>query len=228
MAKQRRGVRTQAKRETNWLLIGSVIGAGILLFGVMLVLALRGPERRSLFEYCAQYAERCVTQGSLDAPVTMIEVSDFGCGHCTDFHNDMAAPLTAQYVATEQMRWIAFPFALGTSTVPAAASALCASEQGRYFEYADALFSEPDINLRLSPIGFRQAAEAVDLSLDSFDSCVESGRYLTLINENRDAARDAEVTGTPTFFFNEERINGIVPLEVFQETIDELLMSTEQ
>jgi protein-disulfide isomerase len=227
MTKRKRGSRAQTKRETNWLLIGGLIGAGILIFGVLLVLALRGPGQSaaalSLADYCSENPDRCAARGSGDAPVTMVEVSDFGCSHCTDFHNQTAEPLAEQYVDTGQMRWIALPYALGTATLPAAASAMCSAEQGRYFEYADAMFAEPDLELRLSPIGFRQAAEAIDLDLDSFDSCVESGRYTSTVNQNREAARDAEVTGTPTFFINGEVINGAVPLTVFQQTIDSLI-----
>jgi protein-disulfide isomerase len=229
MTKRKRSSRVQAKRETNWLLIGGLIGAGILIFGVLLVLALRGPGQDaatlSLADYCGENPDRCTAQGSSEAPVTMVEVSDFGCSHCTDFHNQTAEPLTEQYVDTDQLRWIALPYALGTATVPAAASAMCAAEQERYFEYADAMFAEPDLELRLSPIGFRQAAENVGLDLDSFDNCVESGRYTNTVNQNREAARDAEVTGTPTFFINGEVINGAVPLSVFQQTIDSLINS---
>jgi protein-disulfide isomerase len=225
MTKRRRNSKAQSKRETNWLLIGTIIGAGILIFGVMLVLALRPPDTLSLFDYCAENSDRCMSQGEADAPVAMVEVSDFGCIHCTDFHNQTAAPLTEQYVETGQLRWIALPFALGPNTVPAAASAVCAADQGRYFEYTDALFAIADFELRLSPIGFRQAAEAVGLSLDSFDDCVESGRYLALVSQNQDAARDANVTGTPTFFLNDERINGSVPFQVFRETIERLINS---
>lgn len=220
MTKRKRSSKLQTKKETNWLLIGTIIGAGILVFGVLLVLALRPPEERSLFDYCAENSDRCIVQGAADAPVTMLEVSDFGCIHCTDFHNQTAEPLAEQYVDSGELRWIALPFALDTATVPAAAAAVCAGEQGRYFEYTDALFAIPDFELRLSPVGFRQAAETLELSLDSFDNCVESGRYVTLVNENRDVARDANVTGTPTFFINDTRINGIVPLNVFQQTIE--------
>jgi protein-disulfide isomerase len=164
-----------------------------------------------------------VAQGSSEAPVTMVEVSDFGCSHCTDFHNETAEPLAEEYVDTGQMRWIALPYALGTATLPAAASAMCAAEQERYFEYTDAMFAEPNVELRVSPLGFRQAAEAIGLDLESFDNCVESGKYEPAVNQNREAARDADVTGTPTFFINGERIGGAVPLSVFQQTIDSLI-----
>ncbi len=203
-------------------MVGTIIGAGILVFGVLLVLALRPPPERSLFDYCAENSDGCFTQGAADAPVTMLEVSDFGCIHCTDFHNQTAEPLAEQYVDSGDLRWIVLPFALDTATVPAAVAAVCAGEQGRYFEFTNALFAIPDFELRLSPIGLRQAAEVVDLSLGSFDTCVETGRYVSLVNQNRDAARDANITGTPTFFINDTRINGIVPLEVFQQTIERM------
>ena len=79
------------------------------------------------------------------------------------------------------------------------------------------------MELRLSPAGFQQAAETVGLDVDSFNSCVADGRYISLVNANRDAARAAQVTGTPTFFLNEEKVVGAQPLSVFSQVIETAL-----
>lgn len=226
MAKTRKRKAVQQQRQTNWLLVGGLIAAGLILFAVLLVLAVRPPEEASAFslaEFCSENPANCAAIGPEIAPVTMVEVSDFGCPHCKDFHNQTAAPLKEQYVDTEQMRWLALPYALSPATVQAAAAAMCANEQDQYFAYANALFSQEDAETRLSPVGIRQAAEAIGLDLESFDSCVESNRYVRTVNRNQDAARDAGVTGTPTFFINDRTIRGAEPLATFQETIEGLL-----
>lgn len=218
--------RKQQTRETNWAVIGVLIAFGILAFGGLLFLALRTPPQaeaaRSLAEYCTQYPDRCFAQGSVDAPVTMVEVSDFGCPHCRDFHLETAEDLKAQYVDAGIVRWIALPYALGTSTLPASVAAMCAGQQDQYFEFTNALFQIEPTELRVTADGTRQAAETIGLDMDEFASCLDSGSNATVINQNREAARDVQVTGTPTFFLNDTTLVGAQPLSAFSQVIESL------
>jgi len=226
MAKTTPQRRKQQTRETNWVVIGGLIALGVVVFGGLLWLALRQTEPeavQTLAEFCADNPNNCAVRGQADAPVTMVEVSDFGCVHCTDFHNNTAADLATQFLDTGTMRWIALPYALSTTTVPAAAAALCAGEQDHYFEFADALFAIDPVEARITAAGYRQAAETVGLDLDTFDSCMDDGRNLTIVNANREAARSNGVSGTPTFFLNDETFSGAQPLDVFAQTINSLL-----
>ncbi|HEY1408341.1 MAG TPA: thioredoxin domain-containing protein [Promineifilum sp.] len=225
MAKKLSRRRKQAARGTNRAVTVALILAGVVLVGGLLYLVLRPTPTLSLASYCTQNPDRCPEIGEADAPVTMVEVSDFGCPHCTDFHNQTAEPLEEQYVDSGSLRWIALPYSLNNTTLPAAATAMCADEQGAYFEYASALFGIEPVELRLSPAGFQQAAETVGLDVDSFNSCVADGRYISLVNANRDAARAAQVTGTPTFFLNEEKVVGAQPLSVFSQVIETALLT---
>jgi protein-disulfide isomerase len=219
--------RKQQTRETNWVVIGILIAAGILVFGGLLFLALRTPSQaeaaQSLAEYCDENPARCMSVGSSDAPVTMVEVSDFGCPHCQTFHLETASALKEQYVDTGSVRWIALPYALGTSTLPATVAAMCAGEQEQYFEFTDALFQVEPAELRISPDGYRQVAESISLDLDEFNACLDSGRFVETVNQNRDAARNVQVSGTPTFFLNDIRLVGAQPLSAFSQTIESLL-----
>lgn len=219
--------RKQQTRETNWAVIGILIAVGILAFGGLLFLALRTPSQAeaapSLADYCGDNPDRCFVQGAADAPVTMVEVSDFGCTHCRDFHLNTAADLKEQYVDNGSVRWVALPYALNTSTVPAAVAGMCAGEQKQYFEYANALFPIEPAQLRLSQEGFMQAAESVGLNMDEFSSCLESGRFASTINQNREAAQKAQVSGTPTFFLNDQKLVGAQPLSAFSQTIQSLI-----
>jgi protein-disulfide isomerase len=203
-----------------------LIALGVIVFGALIFLALRPSQAQSvqaLDDYCAENSDRCAFFGQTDAPVTLVEVSDFGCVHCTNFHNNTAVPLKEQYVDTGNVRWIALPYAIDTATVPAAASAMCANEQDRYFDYANTLFGIEDLQVRLSPAGYQQSAEAIGLDMDAFNSCMDDGRYISTVNNNRDAARSNGVTGTPTFFLNGEKLDGDRPLSAFSQAIDGLL-----
>jgi protein-disulfide isomerase len=226
MAKKPPQRRKQQARETNWAVIGGLIAVGVIVFGGLLFLALRPSQTESvqaLSDYCAENSDRCAFFGETDAPVTMVEVSDFGCTHCTDFHNETAVPLKEQHVDTGDVHWIALPYALDTVTVPAAAAAMCANEQDQYFNFANTLFGIEDLELRLSPAGYQQAAQTIGLDMDAFNSCMDDGRYISTVNSNRDAARANGVTGTPTFFLNGEKLVGAQPLSVFSQTIAGLL-----
>lgn len=216
----------EQQRETNWLVVGGLIVVGILVLAGLLYLALRPTEDRvvqTLAEYCQENSDRCVFMGEADAPITMVEVADFGCIHCQSFHAETATPLKEQYVDTGQVRWVALPYALSPTTVPAAASAMCANEQDAFFEYSNALFAIEPPNTRISADGYRQAAEAVGMDLDAFTSCMSAQRYPGIINSNREAARNVGVTGTPTFFVNEQEVNGAQPLSAFSQVFNSIL-----
>jgi protein-disulfide isomerase len=226
MAKKAPQRRKQPARETNWVVIGGLIALGVVIFGALLYLALRPSPTESvqtLSEYCLENSDRCAFLGEENSPVTMVEVSDFGCVHCTAFHNETATPLKEQYVDPGTVRWIALPYALSTTTIPAAASAMCANEQDAYFDYANALFGIDDTTFRLSPEGYQEAALAVGLDIDAFSSCMSDGRYINTVESNRDAARNNGVSGTPTFFLNDEELSGAQPLSVFSQVIESLI-----
>lgn len=227
MAKKTPQRRKQAAaRETNWLIVGGLIAVGVLVFGGLLYLALRPSQAapvQTLAEYCEENSDRCIALGDESADITLVEVADFGCIHCQSFHNNTATPLKEAHLDTGNIRWVVVPYALSASTVPAAASAMCAHEQDKYFDYANALFTIEPPTTRLSADGFRQAAETVGMDMDTFISCMDSGRFLRVIGDNQTAARAVGVTGTPTFFLNDQEINGAQPLAVFNEAIGTLM-----
>lgn len=222
MAKTTPRRKQQPRRETNWLIIGGLIAVGILVFGGLLYLALRPSQPQavqSLAEYCDANPGRCLVAGAADAPVTMVEVSDFGCPHCEDFHLQTADQLREEFVDPGTVRWVALPYALSTATLPAAAAAMCAGEQDQYFEYAQTLFEISPREARLTPEGYQQAASTIGLDMEQFQACMDSGRNISIVNQNRDAARNAQVSGTPTFFLNGEKLVGAQPLSAFAQTI---------
>lgn len=227
MAKKVPQRRKQAQtRETNWVVVGGLIAIVVVVFGVLLYLALRPTQTepvQTLAEFCAENSDNCIAMGEETAPVTIVEVSDFGCVHCQAFHNETATPLKERHLDTGDIRWVVLPYALSPSTVPAAASGLCANEQGRFFDYTNTLYTIEPPTTRLSAAGFRQAAETVGLDMDEFISCMDDGRFLDTISVNREKASAVGVTGTPTFFLNDEEMSGAQPLSAFTQAIEALI-----
>ena len=170
-------------------------------------------------EFCAQNPDNCVADGNKDAPVTIVEISDFGCPHCKDFHTETYADLVSQYVDTNQVYWVTLPFALSTTTLPASNAAMCANEQGAFHQYGEALFAQQSDPVALTRDGFVQAAEQVGLNMDAFNSCLAEGRYNSAIQDNVSAASRVGVSATPSFFINGRLLEGAVPISVFQQRI---------
>jgi protein-disulfide isomerase len=213
------------ERKTNWLLIGGLAAVGILFLIGLSYLALREPTPLALADYCTQNPERCVTQGAADAPLTMVEVSDFACHNCRDFYEQTAPLLEEEYVATDRLQWVALPYALRAETMPAANAALCANEQDAYFPFAAALFDQFDEPTTLTREGFLATADSLSLDMSEFTACVDEERHVGVVQSNMTAARLAGVSGTPTFFINGRELRGAHPFATFQQTIESLVNS---
>ena len=222
-AKPIRRVPQKSKKKSNWLLIagGTLVGA-IVLFG-LLFLAMREPPVQTLASYCDANPDNCQITGASDAPVTIVEVSDYGCNHCRDFNLEKASILDEQYVATGDVKWVILPFSLDDVRQPAAEAVMCAGDQEKFTEYHHALFTLMDTPLAFTRDGYLSAAQTAGIpDLDTFTQCMDSRQYSSIIQENRSAARHAGVTGTPSFFINDAKLEGNQPLSVFQQRIESL------
>ncbi len=212
-------------KGTNWLIIGGIGGLGILFLFAMMYLALKSPEapdaqeKATLSNYCDNNPNACVSMGDEDAPVTIVEVSDFGCGHCQNFNADTAPLLEQQYVDTGIVRYISLPFALGPGTLIGANATMCANEQDAYFEYQSALFASMGSSGYLTPEGVTETAVNLGLDGDEFTSCLNSGKYSSTINDNISAAQSVGVNATPSFLINGILVEGNNPIENFASYI---------
>ena len=217
--KSNRRRKNQPERKTNWTIVYGIVGLGVVGLFALLFLNQRPQTLITLAQRCAEDGS-CVVFGEEDAPVQIIEILDFGCSFCRDFHVETAELINDAYVETGQVQFIFYPYALGPATLPATNASLCANEQDAYKPFADALFAQfgqPD-NFERS--GLSRAAETAGLDMDSFESCVDAGRYNDVIQENVDIARQNRITSTPTFLINGRQINGAFPFETFQQEIE--------
>jgi protein-disulfide isomerase len=228
MAKQRIRKKKVVKRRTDWRVISGVIVFGLVLLGGLMVWTLQGAEpveAITLAAYCQDNPENCVSQGRADAAVTIVEVSDYGCSYCRKFHKETWPALTQQYIETGQAQWIALPFALDGSRIPATNASLCANDQDAYFEMGELLYDQQESPLAFTRDGFMTAAAALDLDMEAFAACVDDGRYNEIIRRNMRVAQGLDVNSTPTFFINGREMNGAQPLAAFQQQIEAALNS---
>ncbi|MCS7011675.1 MAG: DsbA family protein, partial [Anaerolineales bacterium] len=155
--------------------------------------------------------------GPADAPVTIVEFSDYQCPYCKLWHDEVLPRILQEY--GDQVRFIYrdYPLSSHPEALPAARAANCAGEQNAYWQFHDALFS--------NQYGFgRQAyldyAAALGLEIEAFRKCLESNRYEDeVLGDFRDGLR-LGVNSTPTFFVNGTKIIGAQPFAVFKQLIE--------
>lgn len=170
-------------------------------------------------------------EGARDAPVHVVEFSDFGCGYCRKFHLETASTLREEYVETGMVRWKTIPFVTGlfSHSRQAARAAECAARQGRYAPMAHRLFEDQPTWKPSDDPGphFRDYAREAGLDLDRFDACVVEGRGAERVEGANRAAAQLGVRATPTFFIDSYPVQGALPLEIFREVLDARLEGRE-
>jgi protein-disulfide isomerase len=154
--------------------------------------------------------------GPADAPITIVEFSDFNCPYCQRFQQQTFQPLMDAY--PDQIRFVYRDFPITSQdSFYAAQAAECADEQGSYWEYHDALFTGA---YGLGDEAYRQYAEELGLDADALVSCVDEGRYADEVQADAREAASLGVSGTPTFFINGVPLVGAQPLTRFAQVID--------
>jgi protein-disulfide isomerase len=169
--------------------------------------------------------EPCPSLGSADAKVTVVEVSDYACTHCKDFHATAAPIIEQEYADAGKVRYVSHVFGFTPATQAVAAAALCADEQGKYFAFQQRAFADAialtegaDIATGISAVG-----KATVPDVAAFDTCVTAGRYTEAVKTMSLEAKQAGLEYTPTILINDEKIEGAVPIDVFREKIDRAL-----
>jgi protein-disulfide isomerase len=153
--------------------------------------------------------------GPVDAPITIVEFSDFNCPYCRRFHTETFPSLLAAYPDQIHFVYRDFPVVGGFE---AAQAAECANLQGDFWPFHDLLLSgdQPALN------SDAYSVYASELGLDVQDllDCVESGQFTAEVEADARYASGLGVTGTPTFFINGIPLVGAQPIQAFQQIID--------
>ena len=158
-------------------------------------------------------ADRGRIQGSESAPVWVIEVSDFECQYCALWHDAVYQQLKRELIETGKVRfaYINYPIPSHRHAWPAAITAMCAAEQGRFWPVHDAIFDSretwtalPDARAHFDSLAVANGADAARLR-----ACVESEATRPLIQADMDRAIAAGVNATPTFLIGDTRLSGV-------------------
>jgi protein-disulfide isomerase len=158
--------------------------------------------------------------GPDDAPITIVEFSDFQCPFCRRFHDETYQALLDAY--PNQIRFVYRNLPLTSihpAAMPSAIASLCANDQDAYWDFHEKLFSSETLD---EPT-FIQYATDLNLNVDEFSACLSSGKHDDFIQKDMDFSLNLGVQSTPTFFVNGLAIVGAQPLSSFQQLIDKEL-----
>jgi protein-disulfide isomerase len=227
-----------ALEQRKRLLIAGMTLAALAFVGLLIYL---GAWSRSQAEIKVDLAEveTGITedgfpyQGSPDAPVKLIEYSDYMCGHCRTFALETEPKIVNDYVATGQVQYIYHYYALGNAQVLLEEAGHCAADQGHFWAYNKLMFenqarfrtveSMEDLQALLN--GF---AGQADLDVTEFETCWNSHQYQEKIIELILSAQEMGIGGTPTFSIQGELVVGNKPYQVFQQMIEASLKEAKK
>ncbi len=164
--------------------------------------------------------------GRADAPVTIVEFSDFQCPYCGRFDQATRPDLFKQYVDTGQVAFVYKHMAiLGDESTWAAEAAECAADQGQFWEYHDLLFAHQNAENQGAfdkdkLLGF---ARDLNLNMAQFEPCLNHDQTRDRVQADTREGQQAGVHGTPTFFVNGRPLIGAEPIASFQTLIDQTM-----
>jgi len=168
--------------------------------------------------------------GSPDAPVTIIEYSDYLCPFCSRFVLETMPLIEEEYIDNGQVKLVFRDFPLhGQPAVVAAVVAECAGAQDKFWEMHVLLFDRMEEWPQGEDIlaTFRGYAEEIEIDGDEFVNCYKLGTPVEGIQEDYNLGVQDGVTGTPTFLINGTLVVGAQPFEEFQRVIEEELAESD-
>ena len=165
-------------------------------------------------------------RGDKNAPVTIIEYSDFECPFCQRFHTTMKE-LMADSAYAGKVKWVFrnFPLSFHANAMPAAIAAECAGLQNKFWEFADKAYESQS---QLGDALFAQIASDLKLNKSKFDSCIKDKSTQAKINDDKASGSAAGVTGTPGSIIlgadgSKQLVPGALPVEEIKSMLDPVL-----
>ena len=164
------------------------------------------------------------SKGPADAPVVIVEFSDFECPYCQQATATMDA-LLERYPDEIRFVYKDFPLPNHPNAFKAAEAGHCAHDQGQFWPFHDKLFATPDA---LDVESLKAYADELGLDADAFAACLEDDRHAESVNDEMDAGRRLGASSTPTLFINGRPVFGALPLDFFDEMVREELAAAAQ
>ncbi len=158
-------------------------------------------------------------KGDENAPVTIIEFSDFECPFCGSFYENALPQIEEKYIKTGKVKFVYRDFPLGfhPDAQKAAEASECARDQEKFWEMHDTIFENQEA---IGVSDLKGYAVGLGMNSGAFDTCLDSGKYTSEVQKDLSDGSKAGVDGTPAFFINGRRVVGAQPFSVFEAAIE--------
>lgn len=167
-------------------------------------------------------------EGSDNAAIWIVMVSDFQCPYCKEWHDSTMAKVHDEYVKTGKARfaYLNLPLQGHRHAVVMAKAGLCASSQQKFWPFAEAMFSKQQMVGNLSDVQplLKTLADSLKLDAAAYTHCMKSSVITNLLNSDLRQANQANIRSTPSFFVGNFLLEGAVPFPSFKKAVDSALV----
>lgn len=247
--RQERRERARQKQQATRMRTMAIIAVGAAL----LVLGFIWPSLRPITDIVPVDLEpkpqaNRNSMGDPNAPIQIVEYSDFQCPFCERFATDTEPLLTEYFVKTGKVyftyrsagNWVSNNLGgVRTESQDAAAAAYCAADQNKFWEMHASLFAnnrDVEDQGSFTDRRLKAIADSIDLDMRAFNECYDSGKYKDQVQQDLADAQDVGIQGTPYFVMTykvngevkTETIDGAQPINVFQQKIENALLVADQ
>lgn len=206
-----------------WMIGVSILGAGWLISREVAKQNLGSNQTIPSGPVDIEITNDKVILGNSDAKVTLIEFADYQCPYCGQWHAEVYPLLKSEYIDTGKVKFVYWDFAfLGAESYRSAEAAMCANDQGKYWEFHDKLFKNQNGESQGAFSDENLTKFAVELNLDKtkFGECMNTNRYQKQVEESLRLGTQYGVSSTPTVFINGLKIEGALPYENYKQIIE--------
>lgn len=217
-------------KKDTFFVVAAIILAGVMISGAMIykdndninnintASIVGGDNNNFLFAEDEDYFK-----GNLDAPVIIVEFSDFQCPFCAAFYQNTLPKIEENYIKTGKVKFVFrdFPLPSHVNAQKAAEAAECAGEQNKFWEMHNMIFDNQE---KIGIADLKQNAKFLGINVAAFDGCLDSGKYADEVKKDLNDGSVAGVSGTPTFFINGEKLVGAQSFSVFEGIIERKLL----
>ena len=163
-------------------------------------------------------------QGSPNAPVWLVEISDFQCPYCKQWHDEIYPALKREYIdrGIVRMAYVHLPLSIHPNAPAAAEASLCAASENGFWPVHDRIFATQQAwqGLRDPAPYFDSLVVASGVDAARFRACMRSGAMQRVVSGDRQRAAAAGVRSTPVFFIGDEPIEGLAPRDAYRQAIE--------
>ncbi len=202
------------KKKKNTIIMLSILAVLVIVVGVILIPKLIKPKR-------SYTNEEGLSVGNPNAPVYVMEFSNYSCSHCKTYATQYEAEVLEKYAATGKIYYTSYPYPWSEQdlTYQASLASYCAADQDKYFAFKHLIFDSVTGPSDLSDTAILNYAMEIGLDMDVFQTCLDSADPALRNAESKALAESFNVTGTPSFIVN----GRLVYMNQLNQMIDEAI-----